>query len=47
MMFAVIGYILTPAPNGNNTLSPSKRGEGWGEGYVLVNIGSSPQPSPP
>jgi len=30
---------LTPAPNGNNSLSPSKRGEGWGEGFVLVNIG--------
>ena len=30
----------------NNTLFPSKRGEGWGEGFVLVNIGSSPRPSP-
>jgi len=30
---------LIPAPNGNNSLSPSKRGEGWGEGFVLVNIG--------
>jgi len=30
---------LTPAPNGNNSLSPPKRGEGWGEGFVLVNIG--------
>jgi len=37
---------LTYAPNGNNSLSPSKRGEGWlvapkpgeggGEGFVLV-----------
>ena len=26
---------------------PAKRGEGWGEGFVLVNIGSSPRPSPP
>ena len=31
--------VLTPTPNGNNSLSPSKRGEGWGEGFVLVNIG--------
>jgi len=40
---------LTHAPNGNNSLSPSKRGEGWlvapkpgedgGKGFELVNIG--------
>jgi len=30
---------LTPAPNGNNSLAPPKRGEGWGEGFVFVNIG--------
>ena len=33
------GRNLTHAPNGNNPLSPPKRGEGWGEGFVLVNIG--------
>jgi hypothetical protein len=39
-VFAVkAGCIYTPAPNGNDSLSPSKRGEGWGEGFVLVNIG--------
>jgi hypothetical protein len=46
---AVKGWILTHAPNGNNSLSPSKRGEGWlvapkpgeggGAGFELVNIG--------
>jgi len=35
----IYGCILTHAPNGNNSLSPPKRGEGWGEGIVLVNIG--------
>jgi hypothetical protein len=34
-----IGRVLTHAPNRNNSLSPSKRGEGWGEGFELVNIG--------
>jgi hypothetical protein len=29
---------LTHAPNGNNSLSPFKRGEGWGEGFELINI---------
>ena len=26
------GRIQTYAPNGNNSLAPPKRGEGWGEG---------------
>jgi len=33
--------ILIPAPNGSNSLSPPN-GRGLGEGFVLVNIGSSP-----
>jgi hypothetical protein len=36
---AGIGCKLTHALNGNNSLSPPKRGEGWGEGFVLLNIG--------
>jgi hypothetical protein len=35
---ARVGVHLTHASNGNNSLSPSKRVEGWGEGFVLVNI---------
>jgi hypothetical protein len=27
-----VGRIQTYAPNGNNSLAPPKRGEGWGEG---------------
>ena len=30
---------MTHKPNEHNSLSPSKRGEGWGEGFVHVNIG--------
>jgi hypothetical protein len=26
------GRNLAPIPNGNNSLSPPERGEGWGEG---------------
>ncbi len=38
----LVWCILTYVPNGNNSLSPPKRGEGWGEGFKTVNIGSHP-----
>ena len=40
-LYAVFGFVHSPCQvqldthrNGNNSLSPSKRGEGWGEGFV-------------